>query len=202
MKFLSFLCLSTFILLFSASQAVEKTSLPYPYIETKVGYFFFSSSTMRQVYSDGGVDVQVCAAYPLMRRLRVYGSVEYLKKSGHSLNGGQRTSIWEIPLSLGLQPVFQVHSHPIFYYISFGPRYIFSQVRNDSDYISSKMKTRGWGGFMNTGIQFKLRPHFILDIFGEYSYVRLRYSTSVEESHGHPVQVGGLTFGGSLGYAF
>ena len=81
-----------------------------PSIEAKVGYFFFGASQMREIYNQGGVDVQLCAAYPIWKGLQIYGSVEYLQKSGHSLSVGESTSVWQVPVNLGLRPVVTICS--------------------------------------------------------------------------------------------
>src|SRR5579883_1849371 len=75
----------------------------HPLVEVKAGYFFFTDSHMRHVYDQGGVDIQLSGSYPIYKILHVYGSVEYLQKSGHSIHGHQKTSIWAVPLSLGLR---------------------------------------------------------------------------------------------------
>jgi hypothetical protein len=171
-----------------------------PLIEGKVGYFFFTDSTMRKVYDQGGVDAQLSGAYPMTNMLHIYGSIEYAQKSGHSLNGHQKTSIWFLPLSLGIQPQFEVASG-IKYYFTLGPRYIFAFADNDSSYVSRHMNANGIAGFANTGFLF-IMNHFTVDLFGEYSYSKLQFHSSKKHSHGKSAQVGGLAFGAGLGYTF
>lgn len=177
------------------------TDLPQPLIEVKAGYFFFASSPMRKVFDQGGLDLQISGAYPIQTYLRIYGSVEYLQKSGHSLGEHDKTSYWAIPLSLGLQPVFEIASY-CSYYFTLGPRYFFARVHNHSSAVPRHMKGNNIGGFANTGFQFIISKHFLIDIFGEYSYARLAFHPSTSTAEGHTVQVGGFTFGGALGYAF
>lgn len=177
------------------------------YVEAKAGYFFFASSRMRQVYDEGGADLQVSGAYSFCDWLRLYSSVEYLQRAGYSLNGKQPTSIWEIPLSLGLQPFVSLYSSASSHrkasgYFSLGPRYFFAHVHNHSNYVSRIVNQSGLGGFANVGVLFSFNPHFTVDLFGEYSYCRLHFHSSHPASQGHAVQVGGLTFGGGLGYLF
>lgn len=194
---------SIICLLLATVISVYAEEKPFPYIEGKVGYFFFSSSTMQKVYKNGGIDTQLSAAYPLCQHLRIYGSVEYLQRSGYSLGFHQKTSIWEIPLSLGLQPVFQINQEtPIYTYFTLGPRYVFAHAKNDSDYVSRSMNANNIGGFVNVGLQFLPNQHFLIDLFGEYSYAKLKFNSSVTNSYGNKVQVGGFVFGGGLGYAF
>jgi hypothetical protein len=175
---------------------------PHNPLEFKAGYFFFLSS-MNKVYKDGGLDLQLSTTWRVAPWLRVYGSVEYLEKSGQSLNGNERTSIWEIPISAGLQPIVLFSSKPeIWLYCTGGPRYVFARVHNRSPYVSKYMRSNDIGAFANVGVLYKIARHFTLNFFGEYSYARLSFTSSVANSFGKTVQAGGLTFGGGLGYAF
>jgi hypothetical protein len=64
------------------------------------------------------------------------------------------------------------------------------------------MRQNGLGGFVNTGFLFFPTKHFFIDVFGEYSYVKLRFHHSKSNVYTRRTQVGGYTFGGGLGYAF
>jgi hypothetical protein len=172
-------------------------------IEVKTGYFFFTQSRMKDVYDQGGIDFQVSGTYPIHSFLNVYGSVEYLEKSGHSLGLHQKTSIWEIPLSLGLQLIYTISCAPcIRNYFTLGPRYIFSHAHNRSSYVPSNMNTNGIGGFANTGLIFNVNRHLIIDLYGEYSYAMICFHKSKPRTYTHRVQLGGLAFGGGVGYMF
>jgi hypothetical protein len=183
----------------SACQAPCRTQ--HPLIEAKLGYFFFVDSTMNSVYDLGGLDVQLSGSYPVYKLLHVYGSVEYVRKSGYSTGGHQKTSLWEVPLSLGLRPVFPL-TDDIQAYFTIGPRYFFVHIDNESSFVPNTMNENGCGGFVNLGILFMPHPHCAIDLFGEYSYAKLSFSSSLPGTTGQTAQVGGLTFGGGLGYAF
>ncbi len=170
-------------------------------IEFKAGYFFFGAEEMNEVFDDGGLDVQLAASGPVWKWLHLYGSVEYLQRHGRSIHGHQKTSIWEVPLSFGVKPVIRINNWAQ-YYITLGPRYFFVHVHNDSHYVSENISQNGLGGFVGTGFNFEPIHHLLIDLFGEYSYKRMHFSSSVANSHGHTVQVGGFTFGGGIGYAF
>jgi hypothetical protein len=84
---------------------------------------------MRSIYDKGGIDLQISGSYPIWRWIQIYGSVEYLERHGRSLKGHQKTSIWEVPLSLGAKLVAQIDpwAH---YYLTIGPRYFFVHGHN------------------------------------------------------------------------
>ena len=172
-----------------------------PSIEAKVGYFFFASSQMRAIYNQGGVDVQLSGAYPVWRGLQIYGSVEWLQRSGHSIPIYEKTSIWEIPVNVGLKPVITICPWAAWYF-ALGPRYFYVHQHNDSSYVERNNGKSGLGFFVNTGFDFTVWKHFLIDIFGEYSYERIHFHTSETGVYTKGMQVGGFTFGGGLGGAF
>lgn len=172
-----------------------------PLIEIKTGYFIFASSTMRKIYDNGGIDVQLCGSYPLWKWLQIYGSIEFLERHGTSINDGQKTNIWEIPVSVGLKPVIRL-CHNIHYYVALGPRYFYLHAHNQSSYVNKIITHNGVGGFLNTGFNFFPCKHCLMDIFGEYSYERMHFHSSETNVYGKGIQVGGFSFGLGLGYAF
>ena len=177
--------------------------IPRPDIEFKAGYFFFTSSPMRKVFNQGGIDLQLCGVYPLCSNLGLYAAVEYMGKYGHTLGAHEKTSIWEIPLSLGLQPIVGLNDdNTIRYYFTIGPKYFFAQVTNHSSGLPHRLSSNNIGGFANTGFMYDFCDYLSLDVFGEYSYVKLRFHSSKKATKGHTVQAGGLTFGLGLAYLF
>lgn len=170
-------------------------------LEVKVGYFFFTNSKMRKVYDSGGWDLQLSGSFPVWKWLELYASVEYLEKHGRTLGLHQKTSLWEVPLSLGLKPVVKIADWAQ-YYAALGPRYIFVHVHNHSSSLDRTLDQNGVGGFVNTGFNFFPTRHFVVDIFGEYSYARMHFHASNKNLQGETAQVGGLLFGVGLGYVF
>lgn len=172
-----------------------------PLLEFKFGYFIFADSKMRDIYDRGGLDLQLSVSYPVWRWLDIYGSVEYFRLHGKSLGGNQETSIWEIPLSLGLKPIITI-TNTVQYYIAIGPRYFFVHQHNKSEFVDKNLSQNGIGGFVNTGFNFFPLKHLCIDVYGEYSYGRLHFHPDHELVFGRTIQVGGFAFGGGLGYSF
>jgi len=179
----------------------SKTHKRRPVVEIKAGYFFFSNHILRKIYNNGGLDAQVNLSYPIWRWLQIYGSVEYFEKHGRSLNAHQKTRIWEIPLSLGLKTIIPL-GHKAQYYITLGPRYFFVDQDNSSSFVSTTMSGNGLGCFGNTGVNFLLNHHLLVDVFGEFSYKRMLFHSSKHHVYGRSIQIGGYTFGLGLGYTF
>jgi hypothetical protein len=176
----------------------------HPTLEIKSGYFFFTSSKMNRVYNQGGIDLQLSDACPVNSWLRIYGSVEYFKKWGRSTGLLEKTSLWAVPVSLGLQPIFKINCDPdIQYYFTIGPRYNCSvKVHNRSSHVPHHMDSHRLAGFINTGFIFAIYRHVMFDAFGEYSYSRLRFHPARTGTSTPKVQLSGLVFGVSFGYVF
>lgn len=188
-----------FLFLFAISTSLSA-------VELKVGYFFFSDSKMQKVYDRGGFDVQLATSYPLCDldcnwSLEAYGAIEYFQRSGRSLNGHQSTSVWSIPVNIGLKPVYTI-SDTLQCYFAIGPRYFYIRQHNSSSFVYSNKSKNGLGGFFNTGIQYIPCNNFVIDLFGEYSYAKVRFHTHKTNVYTRNIQVGGFTFGGGLGYLF
>lgn len=188
--------------------AQESTSccLSNPLFEVKTGYFFFSDSKLRKIYDKGGFDIQLCASCPFQDltcrwSLHAYGAVEYFHRSGKSINGDQKTSVWSVPINVGLKPVYAIDSN-LQYYFAIGPRYLYIQQHNNSSYVYKNKSKSGIGFFVNTGFDYALCDNFVVDIFGEYSYANIHFHGNNSSIYTRNIQVGGFTFGGGLGYEF
>ena len=173
----------------------------HPLLEIKSGYFFFSEHIMRQVYNSGGIDVQLSYSQPIWKWLQIYSAVDYIQANGRSLNGHYFTKIRVIPLSLGLKPVIPLTSW-LDYYLYLGPRYFFVNINNSSNYVDHSKNGNGLGGFAGTGFLFRPIEHFVIDLFGDYSYKKKSFHSSKKNVSGHSVDIGGFAFGAGLGYEF
>lgn len=169
--------------------------------EIKMGYFIFSDAKLRDIYDRGGFDLQISSSYTVWEWLQIYGSVEYMQRRGRCRDSHQRTKIWETPLSLGLKSMITI-TQKVAYYFASGPRYFFVFQHNHSKYIDEKVFQSGLGGFANTGLNLFPLPHFVVDIFAEYSYGVLHFHPSGSYSYGRRIQVGGFCFGAWIGYAY
>lgn len=175
-------------------------------IELKAGYFNFSDAKMRKIYDDGGLDLQLCSSLPIWNmsptwRLDLYAAMEYFERSGHSLNNHQNTSIWSIPVNIGIKPVYKLNGK-LQYFFTVGPRYFYLHQRNHSSYVSKHSSKKGVGLFLNTGFEFLLSQRLIFTLFGEYSYAKIRFHQRSASVYTKNTQVGGYTIGGSFGYRF
>jgi hypothetical protein len=177
-----------------------------PLFEVKTGYFSFSDSKMRKIYNKGGLDIQLCTSYPLWSltsrwTINAYGAVEYFYRSGKSINGNQKTSLWSVPINIGLKPVYEIKANT-HYYFAIGPHYFYIHQHNRSSYVYKNKSRNGLGFFVNTGFNYILCNHVAIDIFGEYSYAKTHFHGGKSRIYTRNIQIGGFTFGGGFGYEF
>lgn len=175
-------------------------------VEVKVGYFFFSNAKMRKIYDKGGLDLQMSSSYPIRCinekwTLNAYAALEYFQKSGKSNNAHQKTSIWSLPVNIGLQ-VVNLTSLNLRCYFTAGPRYFYLHQHNRSSYVEKSRSGNTLGFFLNTGLQYNLCKGFALDFFSEYSYAKIYINCGKARVYTRSLQVGGFTLGAGLAYVF
>ncbi len=183
-----------FLLLFASLFATE------PLLEIKGGYFFFTNAKMNKAYKRGGADLQLAFSYPLRPRVELYSSVEYLYRKGTPTPGFHST-FQCVPLNLGLKWILP-SSSPVRYYIAIGPRYAFAFTSTNYPYVNQHLSQSGFGGFLSTGFLFQPRPHFNINLFGDYAYQVMRFHPTKPNVTSSSTQIGGLVFGVGLGYLF
>ncbi len=176
-----------------------------PLYEIKMGYFFFTDSKLRKIYDEGGLDVQLSTSYPILYfndrwTVNAYGAVEYFRRTGQSINGHQKTAVWSIPINIGLKTIYALHPNKQ-YYFTLGPRFFYLHQHNCSSYVYHNRSRNGVGIFINGGIQYLLCNGLVTDLFGEYSYAKLHFRGR-SRVYTRNIQVGGITLGGGLRYAF
>lgn len=177
------------------------TEMCSAWLEIKPGYFFFTDHTLRDIYH-GGFEIQGSGTYPLCEMLALYGSLGYLHVDGRSLNECQKTSISQIPFDLGLRGIVNV-CECAKGYLSIGPRFFHFHQHNDSQYVNRNISRNGVGFFINSGCNFMRNDCFLLGVFGEYAFEQKSFCSSLPNVYGtQDLQVGGFTFGGSLGFVF
>ncbi len=164
--------------------------------EFKMGYFRFSDKSLRHIYDEGLLDLQLVSSFCVWKPLYLYLAGEYIGAEGRSIEGHYRTKIRIVPISLGLQYI-QPITYDFKYYLTLGPRLFYFHQKNHAPGVASQNKW-GCGGFVNTGFMYYLSEHIIVDFFGEYSYKRMHLHKS--NPSGSHLQIGGLTLGAGIGY--
>ncbi len=177
-----------------------------PSVEFKMGYFIFTDSKMRRIYDRGGLDLQLCGSLPLCNlscswTLNAYSAIEYFHCTGKSINGHQSTSLWSMPINIGLKPIYEIHNH-LQYYFAIGPRYLYIHQHNHSCYVYQNKSRNTLGLFVNTGFNYSPCDRLTLDLFGEYTYAKAHLHSRKFRVYTRNIQVGGFTLGAGIGYNF
>lgn len=171
------------------------------WLEIKPGYFFFSNHTLRKIYH-GGFEIQGSGTYPVYEMIALYGSLGYLQVHGRSLQGNQKTSIAQIPLDVGVRVIADFNDY-LQGYLSIGPRFFYFHQHNDSTYVNRNIRRTGVGFFANAGCNVMSNDRFLVGIFGEYAFEQKSFRSNIPNVYGRRnVQIGGFTFGGSVGLVF
>lgn len=183
-------------LLASSSLLAEGKAL----VEAKFSYFYPQSSTIRDVYGDGGINYQFAFSYFVWKGLAVKASVDYFTKDGSS-SDGTSTSIRIIPISLG--PMYAYRTGIFSFYGGLGMRYFFAKIDNESIYVSNKSDGNGMGGYAEIGTLIRIASRVYVDVFADYGYKKLNLSsTPYPNVTTSSLQVGGLNVGAGIGFKF
>lgn len=171
------------------------------WLEIKPGYFFFANHTLRKIYH-GGFEIQGSATYPLCGMIAWYSSIGYIHAKGKSLGDNQKTSISQVPLDLGFRAIVDL-SECTKAYLTAGPRFFYFHQRNDSTFVPENIRTNGFGFFINSGCNYISCNGWLFGIFGEYAFQQKSFTSTVPNVQGRSdLQIGGFTFGASVGFEF
>lgn len=177
-------------------------------LEFKGAYFLSTNSSFRDIYGSSGalfgpeLTVQLCNE----KNWYAFMSVDYLKKKGHTPCLCDPTTVRLIPLAFGLKyflPAY--HEHADFYLgLGFEPANL--RTKNCSQGLTTKQSQWGFGGIGKFGAYCYMPCNYVLDIFVDYSFLRVgsndcvcQGSTCVQSVKAN---VSGAIFGIGLGYAF
>ncbi|MGZ6250841.1 MAG: hypothetical protein ACXWL2_02330 [Candidatus Chromulinivorax sp.] len=173
-----------------------------PWLQVKPSYFFCVSSPMNDIYNHGGFQIQTSSSIPFSDYVDLYASFGYRQLSGHALNSLEETTLSVLPFDIGLKPVINFGEH-YNYFFAIGPRFFYFTQVNNSSYVNHQVNRAGLGFFINTGLNTEFENGVLLGIFGEYSYENKFVSLSTRNVLSNSsIQLGGLAFGLSFGYAF
>lgn len=156
--------------------------------ELRGGYFYPNSEKFRKIYNNGGPEVELEFSGTFCESWTVWGNVNYFQRDGDSIGLFDRTNIRMIPLSLGAKYQFEI-DYCISPYIGAGVTYTYTQIHNHSDFVKKHVNKNGVGGVVKSGIYIPMTRIFTLDIFLDWYYQQLTFS-----SH-HKANVGGFRAG-------
>jgi hypothetical protein len=141
------------------------------------GYFDFTNTSLQSIYKTGGYDTQLILATELGKGFYLQGNVEFLYRKGQSENIHQKTSTYQIPVSIALQGMFDLNDSVDFYILG-GPRYSYLKSDQDSNYVPKHLHFHLLGVMTGGGFYFHMTKKSFLDLFVQYAYEISRFDHS------------------------
>ncbi|MDR3550863.1 MAG: OmpW family outer membrane protein [Candidatus Babeliales bacterium] len=173
-------------------------------LEFKAAYFLPTDSDFKHIFHKGGalygpeLTVQLCSD----ENWYAFASFDYFQKKGNSVGLCDETSVKLIPLAFGLK-YFMPAADSFDFYAGLGFQAMNARTKNCSDFVESKLSQWGFGGIAKAGAYYYLSHNFLIDIFVDYSFVKVGKNdcdcTSVQSVKAN---VSGAIFGAALGYKF
>lgn len=167
-------------------------------VEAQAAYYQPTGHEFRAIYS-GSVIYGLELSVQSWRGLYAWASSSVLTKSGHSLGFGNSTHLTFVPLGIGLKYLWRVKF--IDFYLGGGVLPTHLHIHNHSQYVVQKISKWGCGGIAKAGALFNLPNAFFIDVFTNYSYLKISNHNS---RHGtitpHSADLSGFSFGGGIGY--
>lgn len=166
----------------------------------KVAWYYPTSKNFRDIYSDA-------ILYSLETNIQIWGnftpwlSVGYLCTSGNSIGKSDDTDLYAIPIGVGLKYFFNLCGsfQP---YLGIGPVVTYSHINNDSSFVSPTQTGWGIGGIAKSGFLTDLSDCIFLDVFLDYTYLKMNFSHSSKKVIKRNGDLSGLSVGAGIGYRF
>ena len=138
-----------------------------------------------------------------------YGSSNFKRAVKHQRNPflrrrrkikKRKTKIQMVPLTLGLKYILPTKC--LSPYLGAGLLVSYVDIRNHSPYVRKKDSKWGVGGICKLGCLADISQSFFIDVFCDYSYLKVTFGDHHQKVLRHKTDLSGLSFGGGLGYRF
>ena len=167
--------------------------------EAKAAYFYPTHHRFRDIHSGGGL-YSIEASMQTWDQLYSWASVGYFQESGSSIGEKRKTKIQMVPLTLGLKYILPTKC--LSPYLGAGLLVSYVDIRNHSPYVRKKDSKWGVGGICKLGCLADISQSFFIDVFCDYSYLKVTFGDHHQKVLRHKTDLSGLSFGGGLGYRF
>ena len=175
-------------------------------VEFKAAYFRATDSCFRAIYGNGAALFGPEVTFSLCGDSDWYGfaSVDYLKKSGHSVGLCDPTTVRMVPLAFGLKYFKPVGCADLYAGLGFQPTHL--KTNNCSPTVVQQTSQWCLGGIAKFGAYVDVRCNFVLDFFVDYSFVKAgcpKLCPSISASLiSLKANLSGVIFGVGFGYRF
>ncbi len=173
-------------------------------LEFKGAYFLPTNDIFKSMFHRGGalygpeLTVQLCPESCLYG----FASVDYLKAHGRSIGECDPTNVQLIPLAFGLKYFIPQWYDCVDFYLGLGFQAIDVRTKNCIAGSVTRFTNWGFGGIAKAGSYWYLPCNFVIDIFVDYSFVKVDRCGSSPCLDFPKANISGAIFGVGLGYKF
>lgn len=169
-------------------------------LEFKAAYFLFTDPCVKSIYGNGGALYGPEITFLLGKNWYGFASADFLSKKGHSVGLHNATKMDIVPLGVGLK-YFVPFCYGDFY-LGLGFQPVHLKTINCSPYVAEVTSKWGFGGIAKIGSYFDLPHNFFIDLFFDYSFVKVDCQKCAPGVIPLKANLSGCIFGAGLGYRF
>lgn len=188
-------CLFAFLLCVSAPIASSDVL-----VEFKGAYSLFTDSDVKDIYGKGGVLFGPEITFQVYENWYGFASIDFLRKKGHSLGLCNSTTMSLMPLGIGAK-YFVPFCYGDFY-LGLGFQALRLKTFNCSPDVVQTTSKWGFGGIAKIGTYFNLPDSCFLDLFIDYSFVKVGCDKCLKSVVPLSVNLDAAIFGAGFGYRF
>lgn len=171
-------------------------------VEFKGAGFVPTDCTVRDIYGHGAALFGPEATVQLCHNKRWYGfaNIDFLTKRGHSIGLCEPTRMQLVPLAFGIK-YFTPFCYGDFY-LGLGFQAANLITINCSNFVAQNTSKWGFGGIAKLGAYIDLPRCFFIDLFIDYSFVKIKCDRCSDSVVLPKVNLSGVILGAGLGYRF
>lgn len=169
-------------------------------LEFKAAYFLPSDKCVKKMYGNGGALFGPELTFRVYDNWYGFASIDFLTKHGHSIGLCNRTTMSLMPIGLGFKYLV-----PFCYgdfYVGLGFQPVRLKTTNCSTGVEPLTINWGFGGIAKIGSFFTLPDHWFIDLFIDYSFVKVGGKKCAPGVVPIKANLNGAIFGGGIGYRF
>ncbi|WP_420421119.1 hypothetical protein [Simkania sp.] len=167
-------------------------------LEGKGSYFLSTNHRFRSIYGGAGL-YRIETNIQIWNDLYAWANAGYMYASGDS-SRGNHTHLHLVPVSGGVSYFWKVGS--VSPYVGVGPILAYSHISNHATGVTRNQDGFGGGFVVKTGANFYFYQSLFVDVFTDYSFIRVAYHHSDKRTTHHKGDLSGFNFGLGLGYRF
>lgn len=169
-------------------------------LEGKVGYFIPTDAQFRSNYGEDGIISTLESSFNAGRNFYPWASISYYGNVSHPAAGGGKAShIYIVPVGAGLKYIYFYKHFGVYGGLGALPTYL--HIKNNSPLLNRTQEKWGCGGIFKGGVIADRLGNFFIDLFAEYSYIKISFPNSPELTL-HPANLSNFSIGGGVGYHF